>query len=120
MCISDDGGTARTYALAAQLPAILLDALLNIPYILFSIRNALLPVPPRVAIPPPAAPIQPASQPPAPSSAVTEKSHEGTDSDREISEAGSEADVESNEGGYGSGVGESWVSLKSKPSEAAA
>ncbi|KAL1944414.1 hypothetical protein VTO73DRAFT_2844 [Trametes versicolor] len=40
----------------------------------------------------------------------------GTDSEPEHDEAGSEADVESNEG-YGSGVGESWVSLKSKPSE---
>ena len=43
----------------------------------------------------------------------------GTDSDKDLSETGSEADVESNEGGYGSGVGESWVSLKSRPSEGA-
>ncbi|KAI0780424.1 hypothetical protein BD413DRAFT_488945 [Trametes elegans] len=113
------GAGAGTYALASYLPAFLLDALLNIPYILVSARNALLPIPPRVTTsvaPAPPAPAQP-RQPLAIQPAIPEK-HEGTDSDpeRDASEAGSEADVESNEG-YGSGVGESWVSLKSKQGE---
>ena len=116
---------AGTYAMAARLPAILLDTLINIPYLLISIRNALLPVPPRVPLPPPAPAQAPAAAPknaPAHSAAAAAlaKSQEGTDSDREHSETGSEADVESNEGGYGSGVGESWVSLKGRPSEATA
>ncbi|KAI0361858.1 hypothetical protein OH77DRAFT_1440854 [Trametes cingulata] len=121
------GAGAGTYALASHLPAFLLDALLNIPYIIVSIRNALLPIPPR--LPPasttslaPAPPQQPAQQqPPVAQQTIAEK-QEGTDSgsdpEREASEAGSEADVESNEG-YASGVGESWVSLKSKPGERA-
>ncbi|KAI8982861.1 hypothetical protein BD414DRAFT_491360 [Trametes punicea] len=117
------GAGAGTYAFASHLPAFLLDTLLNVPYLLVSIRNALLPIPPRVIMPPPtatapAAPVPP-QQPPVVQQTIPEK-HEGTDSEpeREASEAGSEADVESNEG-YGSGVGESWVSLKSKPSERA-
>ncbi|KAI0374661.1 hypothetical protein BV20DRAFT_935214 [Pilatotrama ljubarskyi] len=113
------GAGAGTYAFASHLPAFLLDALLNIPYVIVSIRNALLPIPPRIpsaattslAPAPPAAP--PAQQPPVAQQTIPEKL-EGTDSGSEPSEAGSEADVESNEG-YGSGVGESWVSLKSKP-----
>ncbi|KAH9900876.1 hypothetical protein C8Q73DRAFT_637494 [Cubamyces lactineus] len=117
------GAGAGTYAFASYLPAFLLDAVLNIPYLLVSIRNALLPIPPRVIMPPPpattTAAAAPAQQPPLVQQTIAEK-HEGTDSDPEpehdASEAGSEADVESNEG-YGSGVGESWVSLKSKPSE---
>lgn len=93
------------------------------PYIIVSVRNALLPIPPRVIgpLPPvvtaavPAPP--PAQQQPIIQQTIPEK-HEGpgTDSELEHDEAGSEADVESNEG-YGYGVGESWVSLKSKPSE---
>ncbi|KAI0332567.1 hypothetical protein GY45DRAFT_1246518 [Cubamyces sp. BRFM 1775] len=117
------GAGAGTYAFASYLPAFLLDTILNIPYLLVSIRNALLPIPPRVITPPPlaatGAAAPPAQQPPLVQQTIAEK-HEGTDSDPEpepehdASEAGSEADVESNEG-YGSGVGESWVSLKSKP-----
>ncbi|KAI9061481.1 hypothetical protein FKP32DRAFT_1631088 [Trametes sanguinea] len=58
------------------------------------------------AHPPPAQTVQPAVA----QQTIPEKAEgPGTDSDpeREASEAGSEADVESNEG-YGSGVGESW------------
>lgn len=101
----------------------LLDALLNAPYIIVSARNALLPIPPRAigSLPPVANAATPAPPPvqqqPVIQQTIPEK-HEGlgTDSEPEHDEAGSEADVESNEG-YGSGVGESWVSLKSKPSE---
>ena len=112
---------AHTYAIASRLPAIVLDALLNIPYLLISIRNALLPVPPRVILPPPAAAAAaaPAAAPPrsveAPAPAVEKQpvaEGTGTDSEHEHSETGSEADVESN-----SGVGESWVSLKSRSQE---
>ena len=115
-----DPHTAGTYAFASYLPAFLLDAILNFPYVLASVRNALLPIPPRVIMPPPAsapAAAAPAQQPSLAQQTIAEK-HEGTDSDPEhdASEAGSEADVESNEG-YGSGVGESWISLKSKPAE---
>ena len=108
---------ARTYALAARLPAVLLDALLNVPYLLASARNALLPVPPRVPVAPPAPAPAPGPAAVPPQAPVAEKAQESTDSDREHSETGSEADVESNEGGYGSGVGESWISLKSRPGE---
>ena len=112
---------AGTYALASQLPYIVLDAILNLPYFLISIRNALLPIAPHVvpSAPAPRAPVPapaPApKQPGVPPAATSEKTTEGTDSEHEhnSSDTGNEADVESNEG-YGSGVGESWVSLKSK------
>ncbi|KZT69751.1 hypothetical protein DAEQUDRAFT_709459 [Daedalea quercina L-15889] len=113
------GAGARTYAMASYLPGVLLDTILNIPHFLISIRNALLPIQPHVILPqsaytppvPPAAPAAPAiasqleSQPAVQEHAV--------DSDPEqqdnASETGSEADVESN---AGSGVGESWISVK--------
>ncbi|OJT14100.1 hypothetical protein TRAPUB_9352 [Trametes pubescens] len=116
---SDNMRVAGTYALASYLPAFLLDVLLNVPYIIVSIRNAVLPIPPRVIgpLPPTASAARPAPPPaqqqPIIQQTIPEK-HEGpgTDSEPEHDEAGSDADVESNEG-YGSGVGESWVSLKS-------
>ncbi len=115
MLILANLSAAHTYAFASYLPPLLLDALLNIPYFLASIRNALLPIPPRVTVPPPAAA---AAHPPPPPPAAVEKHppapSSGTDSEPEHSETGSEADVESN-----SGVGESWVSLRSRQSEAA-
>ena len=117
---------AGTYAAASRLPAIVLDAILNLPYLLISIRNALLPIAPHVIAPAPPLPPAPAPAPqPQPAAAAatssSEKRAEGVDSEHEheheheptSSDTGSEADVESNEG-YGSGVGESWVSLKSK------
>jgi len=110
------GAGARTYALASYLPARILDTILNIPHLLVSIRNALLPVPPRVVLPD--APIAPPVPPPTiilPAQKPESEAEEAIDSDPEhqqdASETGSEADVESNEG-YGSGVGESWISLR--------
>ncbi|KAI1791665.1 hypothetical protein LXA43DRAFT_389248 [Ganoderma leucocontextum] len=113
------GAGAGTYAAASQLPSILLDAILNLPYFLISIRNALLPIAPHIIAPAPPVPpaVAPIPQPAAAAAASSEKQAEGTESEHEptSSDTGSEADVESNEG-YGSGVGESWVSLKSKAS----
>ncbi|GJE96429.1 hypothetical protein PsYK624_126260 [Phanerochaete sordida] len=110
------GAGARTYALASNLPAIILDALLNLPALLLSVRNALLPVPPRLPYPPPVPPA--AAAPPAPPAAAAAPIHKGkpqeeahTDSSDEVhSETGSDADVES--GAEGSGVSESWISLQ--------
>ena len=111
--------TAGTYSFASHLPGLLLDALLNIPHLLISIRNALLPVPPRVALPyPPPVPPGRASSSTLRHS-VQEESFVDSDPERrdnEHSETGSEADVESNEG-YGSGVGESWIRLKGQSPE---
>ncbi|THH17127.1 hypothetical protein EW146_g3643 [Bondarzewia mesenterica] len=131
-----DGGHARsstifefclamTYAMASYFPTSILDIVLNLPHFLLSVRNALLPVPPRVTVPSSlqaaAPPVPPAPAPtsapvpapaPAPAAAtvtapknldpVGEK--EGEDSaatseqELDISETGSEADVESNAG----------------------
>lgn len=103
---------ARTYALASNLPSLVLDAFLNLPALLVSVRNAMLPVPPRLPYPPPvplptafaataAPPAQPAQKPAEDSPA---------DSDPEaLSDTGSDADIES--GAEGSGVGSSWISL---------
>jgi hypothetical protein len=107
---------ARTYALASNLPSLVLDALLSLPALLVSVRNSLLPIPPHLPylppVPPPtpstskatvnAFPAQPAQKPADDSPA---------DSDPEVlSDTGSDADVES--GAEGSGVGESWISLR--------
>ncbi|KAH9950300.1 hypothetical protein B0H21DRAFT_889176 [Amylocystis lapponica] len=109
------GAGARTYGLASHLPALLLDTLLNIPHLLVSIRNSLLPVPPRLGadatmppreVPRPAVVARKLESEESPLSSDQEHQHE-----HDTSENGSEADVESNEG-YGSGVAESWVSLK--------
>ncbi|KAI1791659.1 hypothetical protein LXA43DRAFT_1094278 [Ganoderma leucocontextum] len=90
-----------------------------LPQGLISIPNTLVPIASHVIAAPPVSPALvpgPAPQPTA-AAACSEKQAEGTDSDHEpnSSDTGSEADVESNEG-YGSGVGESRVSLKSKAS----
>ncbi|KAG7089696.1 hypothetical protein E1B28_011351 [Marasmius oreades] len=102
------GAGARTYRLASYLPTILLDALLNIPHFLISIRNALLPsqpfLVPRPAMKPRAETITTGLR-----RRVDEES--GSSNGIEHSENGSEADVESNSGD-GSGVESSWVSLK--------
>ena len=96
---------------------LILDALLNLPAFLISVRNALLPVPPRLPYPPPIPPagVAPAAPPaaaPAPTDDKARHQEEAqTDSSDEIlSETGSDADVES--GPEGSGVSESWISLK--------
>ena len=106
--------TARTYEAASRLPALILDTLLSLPHFLISIRNALIPIQPHIQLPeekqevPLVAPVpRPAQQP-----RLALEDSPAT-SDQEVhdvhSDHGSEADVESNEG---SGVGESWVSLK--------
>ncbi|OBZ69313.1 hypothetical protein A0H81_10967 [Grifola frondosa] len=114
------GAGARTYALASYLPSLILDGLLNLPHFLLSIRNALIPVPPRIVMPdaalPPVVPVPPAvTQKP-----IVEESPLSSDQEQhfehDISETGSEADVESNEGGYGSGVVLPHVTLASVPS----
>jgi hypothetical protein len=87
--------SAHTYGVASHLPTVLLDTILNIPHMLVSIRNKLLPVPP----PPP---------PPPPATVKRDDQENGKDG----SELGSEADVESNYAGDGPSVDSSWVSLK--------
>ena len=102
--------TARTYALASNLPALVLDALLSLPARLLALRNALLPVPPRLPYPPPVPPAT-AAAPTAASAPPKQPEETPVDSENEaLSDTGSDADVES--GAEGSGVGESWISLK--------
>ena len=92
----------------------LLDAILNVPHFLVSVRNALLPVQPHIILPqsayvPPVPPSAPAPEAPAlEQKQATQERAADSDHDN-ASENGSEADVESN---AGSGVGESWISVK--------
>ena len=113
---------AGTYAFASYLPIPVLDILLNIPHFLMGIRNALLPVPPRVPITPAAPELAVARSNQTPTKHVRQTS--GTSSDQDHSHlSGSEADVESNtehdhESGMGDSVmGESWVSLHGQASQ---
>ncbi|KAJ7632910.1 hypothetical protein FB45DRAFT_1003142 [Roridomyces roridus] len=94
------GSGASVYKLASFLPRLLLDAVIHIPHLLISIRNALLPVQPFNRHPPPLPPVQRAPTPPQ---------RLRRDDDR--SEASSDADVESNASGEGVGSG-GWVNLK--------
>ncbi|KAJ7721544.1 hypothetical protein DFH07DRAFT_946852 [Mycena maculata] len=104
------GAGASTYKLASFLPPLLLDTLINIPHFLISLRNSLLPVQPFVRLPPPLPPVRPAQAPLE--AARTEEDESGND----VSETGSEADVESNSGdGVRAG---GWVSLKNDGAEA--
>ena len=97
--------------MASNLPALILDTLLNLPAFLLSIRNALLPVPPRLPYPSPVPP--PMSTSTAPAQLRPQPEETPVDSESEnLSDTGSDADVESSVGG--SGVGESWISLKSE------
>ncbi|KAF7338038.1 Protein kinase domain-containing protein [Mycena venus] len=96
------GAGASTYKFASFLPPLLLDTLINIPHFLISVRNALLPVQPFVRHPPPPPPVERAQQ--APPAVRVEEDESGND----LSETGSEADVESNSG---DGAG-TWVNLK--------
>ncbi|EIM89815.1 uncharacterized protein STEHIDRAFT_145043 [Stereum hirsutum FP-91666 SS1] len=128
------GAGASTYALASYLPTSILDIILNIPHFLLSIRNALVYAPPRVVMPPrpsttsttaPARPLPEsstaASAPTVGTTAGTSEkqtnrgdesgSGSGSEQEHEVSETGSEADVESNTG-EGHAMGESWVSLQ--------
>ncbi|OCH85708.1 hypothetical protein OBBRIDRAFT_762634, partial [Obba rivulosa] len=117
------GAGAGTYAVASYLPSIILDTLLNLPHILASLRNSVVPIPPRVL---PQRPLPPVNGPAAVAAHATvpqvEKRlvEESQSSDPEpvpeqeqLSETSSDADVESNSG-YGSAVGESWVSLSGR------
>jgi hypothetical protein len=101
------------YGIASHLPSYLLDALINIPQFLISIRNSLLPVPPAIPQSQP-----PASEPPAAPTTAADVDTKADDqeSGNDLSEPGSEADVESN-AGDGSSVDNSWVSLKKKSLE---
>ncbi|EMD37938.1 hypothetical protein CERSUDRAFT_113080 [Gelatoporia subvermispora B] len=118
------GAGAGTYALASYLPPLILDALLNLPHFLSTLRNGFLLVPPRAIPSQPLPPVQPAStaQPTAPQGEKSAQQPEelprvsdGEQEHEQLSETGSDADVESNSG-YGSGVGESWVSLSGRAS----
>ena len=104
----------------SHLPGALLDFVISLPYIFLSAHKDRIP-PPATATTPPAAPElppppQPAPRPvPTPPEAPVTVAKENTDSapssehEREASENGSEADVESNDGAV---VGESWISLR--------
>jgi len=98
------GAGAATYRCASHLPAWILDGILNIPHLLISIRNALLPVPP--ALPP-----AETNSPPTPPTEQLQLQTDDVTFDRDVehSEIGSEAEV-------ASGLGEeppnnSWISL---------
>ncbi|KAF9030719.1 hypothetical protein BDZ89DRAFT_985252 [Hymenopellis radicata] len=101
------GAGAHTYKFASFLPSVILDTLLSIPHLLISARNALLPVQPFVR-PPPTLPRTETAPPPPQVQIETvpvTDDHEDTSS-----EAGSEADVESNSGD-GPADGNSWIRL---------
>ncbi|KAK0239750.1 hypothetical protein EDD85DRAFT_823179 [Armillaria nabsnona] len=97
------GAGAHTYKLASVLPSLILDTLLNIPYWLIAMRNALLPTQPFVRPPPTLEPI------------VEPQAELHLESEAEDgNESGSEADVESNSG---EGPTASWVRLKKSANE---
>ncbi|KAK0196748.1 hypothetical protein F5146DRAFT_1012805, partial [Armillaria mellea] len=99
------GAGAHTYRLASVLPSLILDTLLNIPYWLIAVRNALLPTQPFVCPPPTLDPV------------VEPQVELHLESEAEDgNESGSEADVESNSG---EGSAASWVRLKKSASEEA-
>jgi hypothetical protein len=103
----------------------MLDALINLPHFLISVRNALLPIPPAVPVPPTRLPatVTAVATRPHPLSQSTRRpvsvqpespviSEPDIEADPSSSEGnGSEADLDSNSGD-GSGVGSSWVSLQ--------
>ncbi|KAF8163410.1 hypothetical protein B0H34DRAFT_764941 [Crassisporium funariophilum] len=115
------GAGASTYRVASHLPSLLLDGLLNLPHILISIRNRLLPVQPfrqpPVNLPPPVTTIVRREKPtPAQTQAQEETKEETPSPSSSEVETSSDADVESNNGDLAES---SWVSLnKSAHSEA--
>ncbi|TFY58770.1 hypothetical protein EVG20_g8026 [Dentipellis fragilis] len=117
------GAGASTYALASCLPTALLDAILSIPHRLFSLQSALRPAPDSLAPSPPSYTVPapaPAAKPYTVQPQAEEEASAGSEQEQErhdVSETGSEADVESN-AGDGVGMGESWVSLKTRSSQA--
>ncbi|TRM58596.1 hypothetical protein BD626DRAFT_510776 [Schizophyllum amplum] len=94
----------------------ILDTLLNLPYYLIAIRNALLPAQPFV-IPPSNVEEMPLAPAPA---TVHRQVASDESSGNERSEAGSDADVESNNSGDASGasVDHSWISLNTSHGDA--
>lgn len=117
------GGLAHTYKYASYLPSLILDTLLNIPHYLITARNGLLPVRPFVRPPAPpsaaAAPVKPTAQRQITATSSQPESEPEESSNNEHSEAGSEADVESNSDDH-DGTGGSWVSLKKTSEDEAA
>ncbi|KAI9446261.1 hypothetical protein H4582DRAFT_1805041 [Lactarius indigo] len=121
------GSGALTSCIVSHLPGALLDIIISIPYTLLSVHRTLS----QTRTPAPSSESElPAPQynRPSPPEAPVDVGKESTDSpqtssERDGSENGSEADVESNDG---AGVGESWISLKpdstrtSEPSEGTA
>jgi len=113
------GSGAVMSSIASHLPGALLDIIINIPYFLLSTHKVLTRTRATASSTSTAAPkLPPAPAPPpvpTPSEAPATVTKESTDSapssehEREASENGSEADVESNDG---AGVSESWVSLR--------
>jgi len=130
------GAGAGTYALASKLPSFVLDALINLPHFLISVRNGLLPVTPTRAIPAdqlplpvtqqqkavtkthegPVPPSQPHAKVESASTVTTQtQDEESSSGDEAQSNRGSndDADVESNAGDT-SVVESSWVNLHEK------
>ena len=92
----------------------MLDIIISIPYLLLSVHKAVSRARASTAVPelPPAPAPLPAPIPPEIPASVekeTTDSAQTSEHERDASENGSEADVESNDG---AGVNESWVSLK--------
>jgi hypothetical protein len=118
--------SARTYAFTSNLPPFVLDFLLNIPSIILSIRNALLPIRPYIRRPPSDHASTSQNAKPAVVRKFIEAAPDSEQSEGEgnvdAQASGSEADVESNtehdpsteEGAPTSGhesMSSSWVSL---------
>ncbi|KAI0256877.1 hypothetical protein BJV78DRAFT_1167642 [Lactifluus subvellereus] len=109
------GSGAVTSSIVSHLPGTVLDIIINIPYLIHSIHKAVsqarAAAVPELPLPPAPAPL-PAPIPPEIPASVgkeTTDSAQTSEHERDASENGSEADVESNDG---AGVTESWVSLK--------
>jgi hypothetical protein len=100
--------TAHTYTYASYLPSKVLNLLLGIPHFLISIRNSILgSAVVQPTLPPPGPVVPPPAVATAPPAAEVNKVAEEL-SEHEASEAGSEADVESNSSGH-DGVESSWI-----------
>jgi hypothetical protein len=99
--------------MVSHLPGALLDMIINVPYFLLSVHRTLS----QSRTPATTLGVEPAVTPltsPSPPEAPVDVGKESTESpqtssERDGSENGSEADVESNDG---AAVGESWISLK--------
>ncbi|KAH9180733.1 hypothetical protein EDB89DRAFT_1920780 [Lactarius sanguifluus] len=99
------GSGALTSCIVSHLPGALLDIIISIPALS---QNRTLAIAPEPELPAP--PYTRPSPPEAPADVGKESTDSPqTSSERDGSENGSEADVESNDG---AGVGESWISLK--------